>query len=187
MSNTGPGTYDYETYDVYGQAGVGAGAAAATGAAAAATYPPANQADYQYPQQDYGYSSNQGHDYPQQDPGVPPVAGAVVAPMGLRDGMMARVQVGFNRTLEDELGTPSSPTDLFFLATLTNPVAIAPGQQLWLHTVYDDGWAMCEDQNQHRGVVPVTSLVPWTDDDPNHLSTGMSRSALSLLSMRNNI
>lgn len=104
MQNTGTGTYDYETYDVYGQAGVGAGAAAATGVAAAATYPPTNQADYQYPQQDYGYSSNQGHDYPQQDPGVPPVAGAVVAPMGLRDGMMARVQVGFNRTLEDELG-----------------------------------------------------------------------------------
>lgn len=54
-------------------------------------------------------------------------------------------------------------------------IAIAPGQQLWLHTVYDDGWAMCEDQNQHRGVVPVTSLVPWVDDDPNHLATGMSR------------
>ena len=103
MQNTGPGTYDYETYDVYGQAGVGAGGAAVADAAAA-TYPPSNNADYnQYSQQDYGYSSNQGHDYPQQDPGVPPIVTGAAA--GLRDGMMARVQVGFNRTLEDELGT----------------------------------------------------------------------------------
>lgn len=175
MQNTGPGTYDYETYDVYGQAGVGAGGAAAAGVAAA-TYPPNNNADYQYPQQDYGYSSNQGHDYPQQDPGMPPViAGAAASSMGLRDGMMARVQVGFNRTLEDELGKHTIQVSAHVPALLLILLAIAPGQQLWLHTVYDDGWAMCEDQNQHRGVVPVTSLVPWTDDDPNHLSTGMTR------------
>lgn len=158
MQNTGQ--YDHETYDVYGQAGVGAGAAAA---AAAATYSPSNThgSDYQYPQQDYGYQGSQGHEYP--------AAGA--ASIGLRDGMMAKVQVGFNRTLEDELGEST----VFATASsrLIHP-AITPGQQLWLHTVYDDGWAMCEDQNQNRGVVPTTSLVPWSDDDPNHLS-GMSR------------
>lgn len=109
MQNTGTGTYDYETYDVYGQAGVGAGGVAAGGAAAAATYPPShsNNGDYQYPQQDYGYSSQQGHEYAQQgqQPGaLPSVNGATAASMSLRDGMMARVQVGFNRTLEDELG-----------------------------------------------------------------------------------
>ena len=87
--------------------------------------------------------------------------------------MMAKVQVGFNRTLEDELGesTVFAPAS----SRLIHP-AITPGQQLWLHTVYDDGWALCEDQNQNRGVVPTTSLVPWSDDDPNHLS-GMSRCA----------
>jgi hypothetical protein len=34
--------------------------------------------------------------------------------------------------------------------------------------VYDDGWPMCEDQNQNRGVVPVSCLEPWTEDSPAH-------------------
>jgi hypothetical protein len=46
---------------------------------------------------------------------------------------------------------------------LTHP-AITPGQQLYLHNVYDDGWSMCEDQNQNRGVVPVSCLEPWTEE-----------------------
>jgi hypothetical protein len=50
---------------------------------------------------------------------------------------------------------------------LTHP-AITPGQQLYLHNVYDDGWSMCEDQNQNRGVVPVSCLEPWTEDSPAH-------------------
>jgi hypothetical protein len=42
--------------------------------------------------------------------------------------------------------------------------AVNPGQQLWLHTAYDDGWTLCEDQNQNRGVVPLTCIEPWTED-----------------------
>lgn len=42
-------------------------------------------------------------------------------------------------------------------------LAITPGQQLYLHTMYDDGWSLCEDQNGNRGVVPVSCLEPWTE------------------------
>jgi hypothetical protein len=42
-------------------------------------------------------------------------------------------------------------------------IAVAPGQQLYLHTAYDDGWSMCEDQNQNRGVVPLSCLEPWQE------------------------
>lgn len=48
--------------------------------------------------------------------------------------------------------------------TDTTPTAIAAGQQLYLHTVYDDGWSMCEDQNQARGVVPISCLEPWQEN-----------------------
>ena len=102
MQNTGQ--YDYETYDAYGQAGVGAGAGAAAGAAAA-TYPPSGS---QYPNQDYGYQGQQGADYNAQQPYDAATAGtasAAAAAMGLRDGMMVMVSVGFVRSLEDELGT----------------------------------------------------------------------------------
>lgn len=97
------GQYDYETYDVYGQAGVGAGAAAA------ATYPPAGQ---RYPNQDYGYQGQQGQgpEYNAQQPYDAATAGtasAAAAAMGLRDGMMVMVSVGFVRSLEDELGKSS--------------------------------------------------------------------------------
>jgi hypothetical protein len=97
------GQYDYETYDVYGQAGVGAGAAAA-GVAAAGTYPPTNA---QYPNQDYDYQDHQGADYNSQQPydaATSGTASAAAAAMGLRDGMMVMVSVGFVRSLEDELG-----------------------------------------------------------------------------------
>jgi hypothetical protein len=102
MSNTGPGTYDYETYDPYGQAGVGAGAGAVAGAAAA-TYPPNNA---QYSDQDYDYSgSGQGHGQAPYDAAGAGTASAAAVAMGLRDGMMVMVSVGFVRSLEDELGT----------------------------------------------------------------------------------
>jgi len=93
------GQYDYETYDAYGQAGVGAGAVAGAGAAAA-TYPPSGT---QYPAQDYGYQGQQGQQpYDATTAGTASVAAAA---MGLRDGMMVMVSVGFVRSLEDELGT----------------------------------------------------------------------------------
>jgi hypothetical protein len=113
MSNTGQ--YDYETYDVYGQAGVGAGPAVAGAGVAAATYPPNNN---QYPTQDYGYPQGQGEEYAagQQpyDAATAGTASAAAAAMGLRDGMMVMVSVGFVRSLEDELGEcpPSSFTIL---------------------------------------------------------------------------
>lgn len=69
---------------------------------------------------------------------------ALAAQMGLADGMMVNVKVGFVRTLEDEL-------------------AITPGQQLYLHQAYDDGWSLCEDQAQNKGVVPLSCLEPWQD------------------------
>lgn len=70
-------------------------------------------------------------------------AAAGGAPGALHDGMMVRVKVGFVRSLEDEL-------------------AITQGQQLYLHTSYDDGWCLCEDDANNRGVVPVSCLEPWT-------------------------
>lgn len=69
----------------------------------------------------------------------------VEAVNGIHDGMMVRVKVAFVRSLEDEL-------------------AITPGQQLYLHTAYDDGWTLCEDQAQNRGVVPVSCLEPWEEN-----------------------
>ncbi|WVR04251.1 hypothetical protein IAU60_001251 [Kwoniella sp. DSM 27419] len=102
-------------------------------------YPPQQQAHHQ--QQQYPA-------YPQNvvpSPNVPVPAGA-----GLHDGMWVRVKVGFVRSLEDEL-------------------AIAPDQQLYLHSAYDDGWCLCEDANQIRGVVPLSCLEPW------ETATGMSR------------
>jgi hypothetical protein len=91
------GQYDYETYDAYGQAGVGAGAVAGAGAAAA-TYPPSGT---QYPAQDYGYQGQAQQPYDAATAGTASVAAAA---MGLRDGMMVMVSVGFVRSLEDELG-----------------------------------------------------------------------------------
>lgn len=67
---------------------------------------------------------------------------AAAAAAGLHDGMMVRVKVGFVRSLEDEL-------------------AINQGQQLYLHTSYDDGWSLCEDDAHNRGVVPLSCLEPW--------------------------
>jgi hypothetical protein len=93
------GQYDYETYDAYGQAGVGAGAVAGAGAAAA-TYPPSGT---QYPAQDYGYQGHQGQQ--PYDAATAGTASVAAAAMGLRDGMMVMVSVGFVRSLEDELGT----------------------------------------------------------------------------------
>jgi hypothetical protein len=94
------GQYDYETYDAYGQAGVGAGAVAvAEAGAAAATYPPSGA---QYPAQDYGYQGQQGQQ--PYDAATAGTASVAAAAMGLRDGMMVMVSVGFVRSLEDELG-----------------------------------------------------------------------------------
>ena len=42
--------------------------------------------------------------------------------------------------------------------------AVIPGQQLYLHTAYDDGWSLCEDQNEARGVVPLSCLEPWQEN-----------------------
>ncbi|WVO15711.1 hypothetical protein L204_103372 [Cryptococcus depauperatus] len=56
-------------------------------------------------------------------------------------GSWVRVKVGFVRSMEDEL-------------------AIAPGQKLYLHEVYDDDWTLCEDERRNRGVVPVSCLEP---------------------------
>jgi hypothetical protein len=95
------GQYDYETYDAYGQAGVGVGAVAGAGAAAA-TYPPSGT---QYPAQDYGYQGQQGQQ--PYDAATAGTASVAAAAMGLRDGMMVMVSVGFVRSLEDELGKSS--------------------------------------------------------------------------------
>ena len=48
-------------------------------------------------------------------------------------------------------------------ASADQATAITPGQQLYLHTAYDDGWSLCEDQAQNKGVVPLSCLEPWTD------------------------
>ena len=75
--------------------------------------------------------------------GTAHTASPEAAAAGLHDGMMTRVKVGFVRSLEDEL-------------------AITQGQQLYLHTSYDDGWCLCEDDQHNRGVVPISCLEPWT-------------------------
>ncbi|WWD21886.1 hypothetical protein CI109_106374 [Kwoniella shandongensis] len=104
-----------------------------------AQYPP-QQPQGQYPQ----YQANIVPP-PEEAPMMGAGAGGPVGPSGLRDGSMVRVKVGFVRSLEDEL-------------------AIIPGQQLYLHTAYDDGWSLCEDQSHNRGVVPVSCLEPWQDN-----------------------
>lgn len=94
-------------------------------------------------------------------------AGSAAAAHGLQDGSMVRVKVGFVRSLEDEL-------------------AITPGQQLYLHQAYDDGWSLCEDQAQNRGVVPISCLEPWDESSAAPVpsgneqlaSTGQRRSSL---------
>lgn len=89
-----------------------------------------------------------------------PANSAAAAAAGLQDGSMVRVKVAFVRSLEDEL-------------------AISPGQQLYLHNAYDDGWGMCEDQNQNRGVVPLSCLEPWQEgvasEDSSVLETTANR------------
>ena len=75
-------------------------------------------------------------------------ASGPAAEAGLQDNIMVRVKVGFVRSLEDEL-------------------AVTMGQQLYLHTSYDDGWCLCEDQAQNRGVVPISCLEPW-DENADH-------------------
>lgn len=79
---------------------------------------------------------------------------------GLQDGMMVRVKVGFVRSLEDELGEFDAKQQCS-RGYKTDNTAITQGQQLYLHTTYDDGWCLCEDDAHNRGVVPVSCLEPW--------------------------
>jgi len=141
----------------YNVAGAGA-AAAATAAMAPQSYAPemyANQGPA-YPQQVQGYQQYPGQTLPHEQQSLPTIvenAGGAAGmgmgvPDGLRDGTMVRVKVSFVRSLEDEL-------------------AIVPGQQLYLVTAYDDGWSLCEDQNQNRGVVPLSCLEPWDEPSAN--------------------
>ena len=98
--------------------------------------------------------------------GAAAAAGVAAGAVNLQDGSMVRVKVGFVRSLEDELGK-------FALVQSTRMLTIFPavtvGQQLFLHTAYDDGWSLCEDQAQNRGVVPVSCLEPWDDNANNNL------------------
>ncbi|WRT65225.1 uncharacterized protein IL334_002168 [Kwoniella shivajii] len=139
--------------------------------------PPTNQSymERNNPQFSYGNQSQNQPSYPpqQQYPKyheniVPPSLAPVVpthtgnASSGLRDGTMVRVQVGFVRSLEDEL-------------------AISPGQQLYLHQIYDDGWCLCEDSNKFKGVVPISCIQPLSNNDhglaPNMRREGSGGSA----------
>lgn len=131
------------------------------------------------PQQPYGQQAYNAQPY--SDIGGPGMAGAgagaiagaagvgavgatvgesAVAASGIHDGMMVRVKVAFVRSLEDEL-------------------AITPGQQLYLHTAYDDGWTLCEDQAQNRGVVPYSCLEPWDETAEHGHAPGPSDQTLS--------
>lgn len=144
-----------------------------------------------YPMQEaIGYSPESTHDYPAEptqviayaDPHYPPptqyaeypaepqlYAPTEQAPLAgeIHDGMMVRVKIGFVRSLEDEL-------------------AVIPGQQLYLHTAYDDGWSLCEDQNLARGVVPLSCLEPWQESslmprsNTDHSLSGRSERRSSL-------
>ncbi|WWC87373.1 uncharacterized protein L201_002262 [Kwoniella dendrophila CBS 6074] len=131
------------------------------------TQPPQNYMERNNPQYSYG-NNNYQPSYPPQQPQYPqyqenvvppPQLAPIIAPQsnegGLRDGSMVRVNVGFVRSLEDEL-------------------AISPGQQLYLHQMYDDGWCLCEDSNQNRGVVPISCLQPTSNGD-NNLAPNMMR------------
>lgn len=88
-------------------------------------------------------------------------AGSAAAAHGLQDGSMVRVKVGFVRSLEDELGEQRCRAGMQCVANIV--LAITPGQQLYLHQAYDDGWSLCEDQAQNRGVVPISCLEPWDE------------------------
>ncbi|WWD00082.1 hypothetical protein V866_006990 [Kwoniella sp. B9012] len=114
------------------------------------------------------YSYNQQPSYPPQQPQYqenivpPPMVAPAHASMqsnstggGLRDGSMVRVNVGFVRSLEDEL-------------------AITPGQQLYLHQMYDDGWCLCEDSNQFKGVVPISCLQPLSSGGGGVVNGGLA-------------
>lgn len=130
-----------------GLAGAGTAAYVAQQGFEGPTSPAQNQADM--PHAMSPPASATGHNGTVAAAGAAGVAGAAAAgagsnvPEGLHDGMMVRVKVGFVRSLEDEL-------------------AITQGQQLYLHTTYDDGWCLCEDDAHNRGVVPVSCLEPWT-------------------------
>ncbi|ORX36945.1 hypothetical protein BD324DRAFT_651418 [Kockovaella imperatae] len=140
---------------------------------------PAYGASQAYPAYDqYGQATQPYGQQPYMDAGIAGAAGmgagaAAVAGVatgpgaeaGLQDNMMVRVKVGFVRSLEDEL-------------------AITPGQQLYLHTSYDDGWCLCEDQAQNRGVVPVSCLEPWDDNANNGIVPSASEGALTNMSQR---
>ncbi|WVQ75340.1 hypothetical protein IAR50_004958 [Cryptococcus sp. DSM 104548] len=113
----------------------------------APSYPPGTQMQpgQVYPQQGGG----QGYGAAAGAAGVAGV-GAAGAAAASRGGAPARnvapnswvtVKVGFVRSLDDEL-------------------AVTPGQKLFLHEVYDDDWTLCEDEQQRRGVVPVSCLGP---------------------------
>jgi hypothetical protein len=102
-----PGTYmdgEYPPGQYYapGQgAGAGVNGAGVGAAAAAAGMAGAG----------VGAMAAQGHGAEQQQQaGSNAGAGALAAQMGLQDGMMVRVKVGFVRTLEDELGELASAT-----------------------------------------------------------------------------
>ncbi|WVQ97516.1 hypothetical protein IAU59_004630 [Kwoniella sp. CBS 9459] len=105
------------------------------------SYPPQQQ-QQQYGQQQYPVYQENVVPPSNAGPAAGPVGAGAAA--GLRDASWVRVKVGFVRSLEDEL-------------------AISPGQQLYLHTAYDDGWSLCEDAKQNRGVVPISCLEPWSD------------------------
>ncbi|WVF70392.1 hypothetical protein IAT40_005182 [Kwoniella sp. CBS 6097] len=137
-------------------------AAAATGPANSQSYMERNNPQHAYPsyppqqQQQQQYGQQQYPTY--QENVVPPAAAGAGAAAGLRDASWVRVKVGFVRSLEDEL-------------------AISPGQQLYLHTAYDDGWSLCEDAKQNRGVVPISCLEPWSDSPSS--SGGLAPTSMS--------
>lgn len=95
-------------------------------------------------------------------------AAAAAGPRGVTAGTWVSVKVGFVRSLEDELrkslfDDPSSPTAQRWRFNavadhLWACLAINPGQKLYLHEVYDDGWSLCEDEEHKKGVVPVNCL-----------------------------
>lgn len=92
MSEGQPEPYHQQTYAGVGTAAVG--------------YPPAQGAYDQYPSQQQQYAEYPAGEY-QNYPapiGQVPYAPEEAPFVGLQDGMMVRVKVGFVRSLEDELG-----------------------------------------------------------------------------------
>ena len=58
---------------------------------------------------------------------------------------------------------------------MTDDAAVSAGQQLYLHQAYDDGWSLCEDQAQNKGVVPLSCLEAWQETLSPGGGQGMAR------------